>query len=338
MVVRVLSKQYAAAGTFVMIKTLLLILGGLVALVVIAGFVGWLFLRGPDIPYEKLEAKYATAASHYADLPGGVRLHYKDEGKADGPVLVLVHGFGDSHFSWEGWIARLGDRYRIITVDLPGHGLTRAPVGYAATADGYADLIDTLAAKLALPRFAIAGNSMGGGVAWQTAVRYPDRLSALILADAAGWPAETLKKPPLAFKLLKYSWGRAFLRSIDNTPLIRSGLRGEVGDPAVITDAFIARWAELQRAPGHRAILMSIQPGKHSQATKETLAAIKVPTLVLWGEIDPLIEVASAHKFADAIPGAQLIIYSKVGHLPQVEIPQRSADDAAAFLAAHPTK
>jgi pimeloyl-ACP methyl ester carboxylesterase len=317
-----------------MLKTLLLIVGGLVAVVVLAGLVGWLLLRGPDIPYEKLEAKYATKASHYADLPGGVRLHYKDEGKADGPLLVLVHGFGDSHFSWEGWVARLGDRYRIVTVDLPGHGLTRAPEGYVASADGFADLIDALAAKETLPKFAIAGNSMGGGVAWQVAVRHPDRVNGLILADAAGWPATTLKKPPLAFKLLQYSWGRAFLRSIDNKPLIRSGLRGEVGDPVVITDAFIDRWAELQRAPGHRAILMSIQPGKHSQATKEVLSTIKAPTLVLWGEIDPLIEVAGAHKFAEAIPGAKLIIYPKVGHLPQVEIPQRTADDVAAFLTA----
>lgn len=315
-----------------MLKTLLLILGGFVGLAVLVGLVGWLLLRGPDIPYEKLEAKYATKASHYADLPGGVRLHYKDEGKADGPLLVLVHGFGDSHFSWEGWVARLGDRYRIITVDLPGHGLTRAPAGYVASADGFADLIDALAAKGNLPKFAIAGNSMGGGVAWQVAVRHPDRVNALILADAAGWPATTLKKPPLAFKLLKHPWGRAFLRSIDNKPLIRSGLRGEVGDPAVITDAFIDRWAELQRAPGHRAILMSIQPGKHSQATKEALATIKAPTLVLWGEVDPLIEVVGAHKFAQAIPGAKLIIYPKIGHLPQVEIPQRTADDVAAFL------
>lgn len=317
-----------------MLKTLLLILGGLVGLVVLVGLVGWLLLRGPDIPYEKLEAKYATKASHYADLPGGVRLHYKDEGKADGPLLALVHGFGDSHFSWEGWVARLGDRYRIITVDLPGHGLTRAPTGYVASADGFADLINALAAQKNLPKFAIAGNSMGGGVAWQVAVRHPERVNGLILADAAGWPATTLKKPPLAFKLLKYSWGRAFLRSIDNKPLIRAGLRGEVGDPAVITDAFIDRWAELQRAPGHRAILMSIQPGKHSQATKEVLATIKAPTLVLWGEIDPLIEVAGAHKFAEAIPGAKLIIYPKVGHLPQVETPQRTADDVAAFLEA----
>lgn len=316
-----------------MLKTLLLILGGLLALVLAAGLVGWLLLRGPDIPYERLEAKYATPASHYADLPGEVRLHYTDQGKADGPVLVLVHGFGDSHFSWEGWVARLSDRYRIIAVDLPGHGLTRAPAGYVAQSDQFPELIDALAARLALPKFAIVGNSMGGGVAWQTAVRFPDRVSALVLADAAGWPAATLAKPPLAFKLLKYSWGRAFLRSIDNKPLIRSGLRGEVGDPRVITDAFIDRWAELQRAPGHRAILMSIQPGKHGQATPEALATIKVPTLVLHGEVDPLIDISAGRKFAQYIPGARLITYPKVGHLPQVEIPQRSADDVAAFLA-----
>lgn len=321
-----------------MIKILLLVLGGLAALVVIAGFVGWLLLRGPDIAYATLEARYATTASRYANLPGGVRLHYKDQGKADGPVLVLVHGFGDSHFSWDGWTARLGDRYRIIAVDLPGHGLTQAPPGYAASADGYADLIDALAGKLALPPFAIAGNSMGGGVAWQTAARYPRRVDALILVDAAGWPSETLQKPSLAFRLLKYSWGRAFLRSIDSTPLIRSGLRCQVGDPAVITEAFVERWAQLQRAPGHRAILMSIQPGKHSQATKEILSTLKVPTLVLHGQIDPIIEVSAGQKFADAIPGARLITYPRVGHLPQVEIPQRSADDVAAFLADNQAK
>ncbi len=143
-------------------------------------------------------------------------------------------------------------------------------------------LIDALAAKLGLPKFAIAGNSLGGGVAWQFALRYPARLRALILVDAAGWPSETLKSPPLAFRLLQYSWGRAFLKSIDNTPLIRSGLRGEVGNPAVITDAFIARWAEFQRAPGHRDILMSLAPGKLGVATKEALSHIAV------ADADPL--------------------------------------------------
>jgi len=306
-----------------------------VALVVLAVGGWWFFLRGPDIPYATLEARYADAHSHFADLPGGVHLHYQDEGNPKAPVLVLVHGFGDSFFSWDGWVKNLGNRFRIIRVDLPGHGLTRAPDGYVLNSDESAALIDALAAKLALPKFAIAGNSMGGGVAWEVALLYPERVNALILVDAAGWPTETLKNPPLAFRLLRYSWGRAFLRSIDNTPLIRSGLKGETGHKDTITDALIARWAELQRAPGHRAILMSIQPGAHGVASKDVLAKIKAPTLIEWGAIDPLINVASAHKFAEAIPGSTLIVYPGVGHLPQIEIPEKSSEDAATFLAHH---
>jgi pimeloyl-ACP methyl ester carboxylesterase len=310
----------------------------LVGLVVAAAGYWWFVLRGPDIPYAALEAKYADAHSHFAELSGSVRLHYRDEGDPRAPVLLLVHGFGDSFTSWDGWSARLRDRFRIIRIDLPGHGLTRAPAGYVLNDDKSVSLIDTLAATLNLPKFAIAGNSMGGGVAWQFALRHPPRVNALILVDAAGWPSETLKSPPLAFRLLRYSWGRAFLKSIDNTPLIRSGLRGEVGDPAVITDSFIARWAQFQRAPGHRDILMSLAPGAHSVATKEALAHIAVPTLVLWGAVDPLIAVSSAHKFNDAIPGAKLIVYAGVGHLPQIEIPERSANDVATFLSSPPAE
>jgi len=306
-----------------------------IALVVLAVGGWWFFLRGPDISYATLEAKYADAHSHFVDLPGGLHLHYQDEGDPKAPVLVLVHGFGDSYFSWDGWVKHLGNRFRIIRIDVPGHGLTRAPDGYVLDSDKSAALVDAFAAKLALPKFAIAGNSMGGGIAWEFAVLYPNRVNGLILVDAAGWPTETLKNPPLAFRLLRYSWGRAFLRSIDNTPLIRSGLKGETGNKAAITDALIARWAELQRAPGHRAILMSIGQGTHGVATEAVLAKIKVPTLIEWGAIDPLINVASAHKFANAIPNATLIIYPGIGHLPQIEIPEKSSEDAATFLSHH---
>jgi pimeloyl-ACP methyl ester carboxylesterase len=178
---------------------------------------------------------------------------------------------------------------------------------------------------------------MGGGVAWQFAVRHPERLSALILVDAAGFPNE--KPPgelPLAFKILKYPIGRALLRNIDNRPLIDSGLKVDVYDKSVITPALVDRWAEFQRAPGHRAILMGLNPLGFNQATAAALQNIKVPTLILHGDSDVLIEPASAQKFASAIAGAKVIIYPKVGHLPQIEIPQRSAADVAEFLrAAH---
>jgi pimeloyl-ACP methyl ester carboxylesterase len=174
---------------------------------------------------------------------------------------------------------------------------------------------------------------MGGGVAWQLAVRHPDRVAALILVDAAGWPAETAPKDiPLAFRILQYRLGRAFLASIDNRPLIEEGLKLDVYDKSIITPAFIDRWAEFQRAPGHRPILMSVNPSTQTTATAEVLAGITAPTLVLHGESDVLIDVTSARKFAAAIPGAKLIVYPQVGHLPQIEIPAKSAGDTAAFL------
>ena len=296
----------------------------------------WWRLRGPEIPYAELEARYATAGSAYVDLPGGVHLHYRAAGELGAPVVVLVHGYGDSFTSWDGWNAALAAKYRVLSVDLPGHGLTRAPEGYVLSSDGYVELLDAFASALRLPRFALAGNSMGGGVAWRYATRHPERLSALVLVDAAGWPLPPPKDLPLAFRILQYSAGRWLLAHIDNRPLIAEGLKKDVYDTAVITDAFVDRWAELQRAPGHRAILMSASPGGFATASDEVLAAIRVPTLVLHGAADTLIPLASGQRFAAAIPGARLIAYPHVGHLPQVEIPARSAADVAAFLEALP--
>jgi len=190
---------------------------------------------------------------------------------------------------------------------------------------------------LKLSKFALAGNSMGGGVAWRFAVRHPDRLTALVLVDAAAFPPSgPPKELPLAFKILQYSWGRALLASIDNAPLISQGLKMDVYDPTLITPALVARWAELQRAPGHRDILMSGDLRGLSAATTAVVSKIAVPTLVIHGESDVLIEPASSQRLAEAIPGAQLILYPKVGHLPQLEIPRQSATDVAAFLTAHP--
>ncbi len=302
------------------------------AVLVVLLAAAWLKLRGPDIPYAALEAKYAARGSAFVDLPGGVHLHYRADGDPAAPAVVLVHGYGDSGTSWEGWTRALAARHRVLSIDLPGHGLTRAPQGYRLSADDLAGVVDAFATALALPRFAIAGNSMGGGVAWRYALGHGDRLAALVLVDAAGWPTPPPKDLPLAFRILQYRAGRWFLAHIDNRPLIEEGLRKDVYDPKVITPAFVDRWAEFQRAPGHRAILMSPDLGSFATASAATLGAIRVPTLVLHGEADPLIPLESGRRFAAAIPGAVLITYPNVGHLPQVEIPEKSVRDVVGFL------
>ncbi|MEI9903291.1 MAG: alpha/beta hydrolase [Asticcacaulis sp.] len=309
-------------------------------MVVIVGLFGlWFVNRGPTVPYDKLKADWATTHSHYADLGNGVIVHYREDGPADAPVLILVHGYGDSHFTWEGWTPIVSQHYRTLAIDLPGHGLTEAPKTYLLKPANLADLVVQVADKIGVQKFSIAGNSLGGSVAWQTAVRHPDRVQNLILVDAGGWPSPpATTKPSLAFQIIGSPLGREFLKHVDNKPLIRQGVRGEVGDPKVITDAFIDRWAVLQRGPGHRDILLNADLSGVASATPELIGSIKAPTLILWGDVDPLINKASAAEFGKYISDSKVIIYPKVGHLPQVEIPQQSAGDAVAFLDAHLTK
>lgn len=297
------------------------------------GFVGWLMLQRPDIPFGTLESRYANAASRYMDLPGGLHVHYRDQGNANGPPIVMIHGFGASLHAWEPWVSRLGDRYRIITLDLPAHGLTRAPSTYAMSLDNNAEVVDALAQRLRLGRFVAVGNSMGGGVAWTLALRHPDHVRALVLVDSVGGPMQAgNRSSPLIFQVLGNPIGRALLRNIDTRVLVEPGLRAAYVDRALVTPALVNRYVDLSRAPGHRDIILNSRGGGPQAPSATRFAAIHIPTLVLHGEVDALIPIASGRGLAGEIPGARLITYPGAGHVPMEQIPDRSAAGVRAFL------
>lgn len=308
------------------------ILKGLLALVVIlviALGAGYLVLKRDDIPYATLEEKYGGPLSQYLELPDGVRVHYRDQGNASGPVLVLVHGFSASLHTWEPWVERLGFNNRIITLDLPGHGLTQAPPGYEGSTGNYVAVVDAVAQHLQLQRFALAGSSMGGGVSWNYALTHPEKVEALILVDSSGWPSDDSGGPRASARLLGAPIIGPMLRQLDARALIAQGLRTSFADQALVTDDMIDRYWELARAPGHRDILFSrAQDGADPRA----LADLATPTLIMWGEQDGLISVSDARRFADVLPNMDLITYPNVGHLPQEEHADQSAADVAAFL------
>ena len=138
---------------------------------------------------DDLIQRYANRNSQFIDI-GGARAHVRDEGNKDGIPIVLIHGSMGSLHMWEGWVDRLKDRARLISVDLPGHGLTGAWPREEYTIEAYADFIEVLADTLNLDRFALVGHSMGGAVAWTFAATRPDRVSQLILVDSAGIPRD----------------------------------------------------------------------------------------------------------------------------------------------------
>jgi pimeloyl-ACP methyl ester carboxylesterase len=311
--------------------------GGIVAAVLVVLVVLWASARKPDIPYRTLETRYADAQSRYLDLPGGFHVRYRDQGDPNRPTLLLVHGFFVSLDEWGPWEQRLAKDYHVVSVDLPGHGLTRAPRGWKPSMAKMVGFVDAFARADHLDRFTLAGHSMGGDIAWRYALAHPDRLKGLILVAAAGWPDRTTsaKQATASLESMRNPFVRFLFKDFDQSAAIRSGLAKSYADPRLATDAEVKRYIELSRAPGHRDILLDLALGfsKRGVATQAALAEITTPTLVLQGGQDRLIPPSDASKFAASIHGSRLIVYPDAGHMAPEEAADASAKDVAAFLA-----
>ena len=131
------------------------------------------FLFEGDIPAAEVDAKYSNAESQFLVMENGARVHYRDQGKEDGLPIVLVHGAMASLHTWEPWVEILGERYRIITLDLPAHGLTGAVPSGEYDADAFTKTIDVVVDEAGLDAFVLGGNSMGGGATWRYALAHP---------------------------------------------------------------------------------------------------------------------------------------------------------------------
>ncbi len=295
---------------------------------------GWLALRRADIPYDTLETIYSTPDTQFMTLDDGLKVHYTDTGPQDRSAIVLVHGFSSSLHTWDAWKTNDEVDFRVITLDLPGHGLTRADDPIQPNIERFTAVVHEVTQDLGVERFTLAGNSMGGNTAWSYALSYPETLEGLILVDASGWreTAEDNENSPFIFRLLANPVARAVMKDLDMTSLTRSGLEDSYTDQSFVTDELVDRYVALSRAPGHRETLLGIMAGQRVEATAEALSAIQVPTLVMWGRDDNLVPVSSAQKFADAIEGSTQAIYDGVGHLPQEEAVEQSIADVRAFM------
>ncbi len=300
-------------------------------LALVGGFVAG---YAPDTDAEAMKAKYAYGASRFVTLEPGLNVHIRDEGKPDGPVLVLIHGSNASLHTWEPWVTRLGADYRIISLDLPGHGLTGTDPTDSYTPDRYAAVIAKLLDHLKISKAVIGGNSMGGGVTLRFALGHPERVVGMLLVDAAGAPSAKPKSLPIGFRLMRTPVVRDLAKFIAPRQIFDASVRGSMSVQSGINDALIDRYWELNRFPGNRdATLKRFEQFSSQQPlSTKNLSGTAMPTLILWGEEDKLIPVSAGRWLADAITGAKLIVYPKVGHIPMEEIPDRSAADVKAWL------
>jgi pimeloyl-ACP methyl ester carboxylesterase len=297
----------------------------LVLVIIIAGGV-WLYT--PDRSAAALRAKYDLPGTTYINV-AGISLRVRDTGPRTAPAVILLHGFGASLDTWEPWAAIMSEHYRVIRYDLPGFGLTGPdPSGDYSDARSM-EILAALMDHLGIAQASLIGNSLGGKIAWNFAVAYPDRVDRLVLVSPDGFASpgfEYDKKPklPAMLKLLPYTLPR---------PMLRMNLAIAYADKSRLTNTILDRYEDMMLAPGDRAAMLDRMQQVMLQNPEPLLRRIQAPTLLLWGEKDGMIPFSNAADYLRDIPNAKLVPLPGLGHVPFEEAPAESLPPVMAFLA-----
>ena len=315
-----------------MARFVLRLIGGLMILSAIA----LTLAHAPDRSVESLVARWAPPPSDFMQVKGQF-VHYRDEGPRNDPLpLVLIHGTSASLHTWEGWVAALKGQHRVISFDLPGFGLTGPSASEDYRGETYArftlDVLDALQVK----RFAVGGNSLGGEVAWRTALMAPDRVDRLILVDAAGYAFQP-ESMPIGFQLARIPLLNRLVDVILPRGVIEQSLQEVYGDPSRVTPALVDRYFELALREGNRHALVQRFQQMERGGDEARIRQLKLPTLILWGGRDRLIPPEYAKRFNADIAGSRLVTFDALGHVPQEEDPAATVPEVERFMAAMPT-
>ena len=294
-----------------------------------------------DIPRDKLEAKYASGASKFLDLKNGSRIHYRDEGDLYKPAIILLHGFNGSLFNFERMVPLLSKEFRLISIDLPGFGLTGAVPSMDYSTQNSILVINELTSYLGMEKFSIAGNSMGGGIAWRYALENPEKTQSLVLLASSGIYSseerlqieESERESPLVWKLMRSNFVSYFLSLYTPKFFATQGLKTSVYDSNLATEEIANQFHELTLMQGSReAILSRFSKQNYNDEKPDILKKIQAPTLIIHGREDNIISFKSSINLDKYIQNSQLVIYPKIGHLPMYETPARVADDIKKFF------
>jgi pimeloyl-ACP methyl ester carboxylesterase len=264
------------------------------------------------------------------------RITYHHSGS--GPVLLLIHGMAGSAATWRQVVPDLARRFTLVAPDLLGHGRSDKPLGdYSLGA--FASTLRDLLVALGHERATVVGQSLGGGVAMQFSYQYPERTERLVLVGSGGLGREV--NPIL--RLLSLPGSDALLRLACADPVRRA--IGSVGEgagrvglrPAPVVAELWRSYASLGDDAARHAFLRTLRAvvdprGQAVSAANRLHLAAEVPTLIVWGDADPIIPVEHAYAAHEAIPGSRLEIFKGVGHYPHCEAPRRFVEVLTEFV------
>jgi len=264
----------------------------------------------------------------------GTPVNYADIGSGDLEPIVFVHGLGGQWQNFLENIPRAAQERRVIALDLPGFGLTPEPRD-KITISGYGRCVDALCDRLSLGRVDMVGNSMGGYIAAEVAIQFPERIDQLILVSAAGITSASIARRPILtagrIATAMVSYGTARHRQIAARPKSRH-----------MALALVARYPSLLRADlAYEGFFKGAgKPGFDDALRacleydfRDRLPDIRHPTLIVWGEKDSIIPVKDAHEFERLIPDSRKVVMKDTGHIPMAERPATFNEVMMEFLA-----
>ena len=294
-----------------------------------------------DIPKNEIISKHANEASKFLELSDGSFIHLRDEGNKKGKVILLIHGFNGSLFNYEPMVPFLTDQYRVISLDLPAHGLTGAVKSDLYSHEGFERVIGEVVKLLGINKFYFVGHSMGGMIAWRYALKHLDQLNGLIIIGSPFIANEeeykdfqSINAPPAAFEIIESKFFRRALEYVTPRLLVKEGVSQTVYDQSIVTDELVDQFHDIILMEGTRlAIGMLVEDHEDDFiANPNDLKNISIPSLILHGEEDNLVDIRFVEHFIDQIPNVQLISYPNVGHMPPMEIPALLAQDIRGFI------
>ncbi|MBK6594505.1 MAG: alpha/beta hydrolase [Burkholderiales bacterium] len=313
-------------------KLLLRVLGVVLLSCAIFVMAGILATWAPDRSVQQLSARWAPAPSQFLPVLG-MQVHLRDEGPRGDPLpIVLLHGTSASLHTWDAWTQALTHQRRVIRFDLPAFGLTGPHPDNDYSIAAYVRFVVAVLDQMGVQQFVLAGNSLGGQIAWGTAVAHPQRVKKLVLIDSAGYRLQSTSVP-LGFTIARTPGLRVVMEYVLPRGVVQSSVRNVYGDPAKVTADLVDRYYELTLRAGNRQALAYRMDQLHS-GDEAALKGLKVPTLVMWGAKDRLIPPDTAQRFLADIAGAQMVIFDDLGHVPHEEDGPKTVEAFKLFMSA----
>lgn len=315
-------------------KRILKITGGVLAVILVLLLLVPFLIPVPPLENTVPAESLADEDSKFIEV-NGVNVHYKIYGTGE-PVLILLHGFGASLFSWHEVTTPLAEYGTVIAYDRPAFGLTERPLEWEGenpySQDAQVELVIGLMDALGVEKATLVGNSAGGTVSMLTALKYPERIESLILVDPAvyaGGGAPAWIRPVLGTPQMRHL-GPLFARQIQaqGVEFIKTAWH----DPRKISQATFDGYQKPLQVENWDKALWELTLSSRESGLAERVKEFELPILVITGDDDRIVPTEQSLRLAEELPNAALAVIPQCGHLPHEECPDEFMQAVQDFL------